>query len=87
MVQPILSQDLSRKEAVVLQVATSPLASRKWLWGRRDQILLQSFSCHPSIVDAYSVPGTVLDIGVIGINEFLQCLGEELYTHYCSIQH
>lgn len=35
-----------------LQVAAGPLASRKWLWGRGDQILLQSFSGHAITVDA-----------------------------------
>lgn len=50
--------------------------------GRGDQILLQPPSCHPIIVDAYSVPGAVLGPGVIGVHEFLPMPGmKSLYTY------
>lgn len=57
-----------------LQVVTGPLDSRKWLWGKETR-LCYSLAI---IVDAYSVPDTVLALGSQELISSSQCLREEL---------
>lgn len=64
---------MARKEDVGLQVATGPLASRNWLWGKETRFCYS----HAIMADACSVPGAVLcwALGSQGLVNFTQRLG------------